>query len=72
LGVTAVLATTATALSEPEVRRLIGAVFAGKADLVAAGSTQAGQVGPGTARTALPVALAIGADAALAELAGGK
>lgn len=72
LGITAILATTAAALSEPEVRRLIAAIFGGKADLVAAGSVQAGQIAPATARTGLPLPLATGADAALAELGGAK
>ncbi|MGE0154832.1 MAG: TAXI family TRAP transporter solute-binding subunit [Reyranellaceae bacterium] len=72
LSVTALVATTATALSEPEVRRLIAAIFGGKPDLVAAGSVQAGQVSPATARAGLPIALAIGADAALAELGARK
>jgi TRAP transporter TAXI family solute receptor len=72
LSVTALLATTATALSEPEVRRLITAVFGGKVDLVAAGSVQGGQVSAATARAGLPIALAVGADAALAELSAAR
>ena len=72
LSVAALLATTATALSEPEVRRLITAVFGGKVDLVGAGSVQGGQVSAATARASLPIALVVGADAALAELSAGK
>jgi TRAP transporter TAXI family solute receptor len=72
LSVTALLATTATALTEPEVRRVITAVFGGKVDLVAAGSVQGGQVSAATARAGLPIALVVGADAALTELSAGK
>ena len=72
LSVTALLASTATALTEPEVRRLIMAIFGGKVDLVAAGSVQGGQVSAATARSGLPIALAVGADAALAELSAVK
>ena len=69
--VSALLATT-DALGEAEARGLVEAVFGAKADLVADGSAQGGQVGAATARTGIPIPLAAGAEAALAGLAAAR
>lgn len=64
----AALVVTTSALGEAEGRTLATAIFGNKADLLAAGSAQGGQVSARTARLGVPIPLPKGAEAALIEL----
>ncbi len=67
LTMSAVLATTSS-LSDADARSLVTAIFGSKADLLSAGSAQAGQISARTARMGTAIPLLAAADAALSGL----